>query len=119
MISNLLKEIANGYDGLIRKIEFQSFDSAFIVISAMRGENREWVNVKFQLNGLKEFSVKQKLNYSNVVLSSGISYMNINNTHYIDFSPYSDSMETESDFRMSDVYFSSELIDYEMIPYSE
>ncbi|WP_318371737.1 hypothetical protein [Enterobacter sp.] len=119
MISNLLKEIANGYDGLIRKIEFQSFDSAFVVISAMKKTSGKWINIKFNLNGLKEFSVKQKLNYSNTVLSDGIFYMVINGIHFIDFSPYSDSMENENDIRMSDVYFASESISYEELPYSE
>ncbi|MDE9554595.1 hypothetical protein KKJ06_03845 [Xenorhabdus bovienii] len=119
MISDFLEEIINGCDGLIRRIEFVSFDSVFVFISAMRKDNGEWVNIKFHLSGLKEFSVKQKLNYSNVVLSNGVFYMNINGIHYIDFSPYSDSMENESDFRMSDVYFASESIDYEVIPYSE
>jgi len=119
MISDLLKEINNGYDGLIRKIEFQSFDNVLIVISVMKGKNSEWVNIKFLLNGLKEFTVKQKKHYSNTVLSSGIFYTNIDGIHYIDFSPYSDSMENESDVRMSDVYFASELIDYVISPYSE
>ncbi|CAI0708774.1 hypothetical protein AB4J97_03090 [Serratia fonticola] len=119
MINNFLKEITIGYDGLIRKIEFLSFDSAFVVISVMKKTNGEWVNVKFHLKGLKEFSVKQKPNHSNVVLSGGISYMIINNIHFIDFSPYSDSMENENDFRMSDVYFASELIECEVLPYSE
>lgn len=119
MISNLLKEITNGYDGLIRKIEFQSFDSAYIVISAMKKTSGQWVNIKFNLKGLKEFSVKQKLNYSNTVLSGGIFYMVINDIHFIDFSPYSDAIENENDIRMSDVYFASELISYEELPYFE
>lgn len=119
MINKFLKEITHGYDGLIRKIEFQSFDSAVVVISVMKRTNREWVNVSFQLKGLKEFAVKQKPNNTNVVLSGGIFYMAINNIHYIDFSPYSDSMENENDFRMSDVYFASDLIEYEVLPYSE
>lgn len=42
--------------------------------------------------------------------------MAINGLHYIDFSPYSDSMGNESDFRMSDVYFSAEFIDCDLFP---
>jgi len=119
MVNELLKEIVDGYDGLIRKIEFQSFNRVFVTISAMKKLNNEWVNIEFQLDGLKEFTVKQKINCSSAVLSGGIIYMSINGTHYIDFSPYSEVMENEDDFRMSDIYFSSELISYKILPYSE
>ncbi|MBU9846273.1 hypothetical protein [Rahnella ecdela] len=119
MINNLLKEITSGYDGLIRKIEFQSFNSVSVTISAMKLINGEWINIKFQLDNLTEFTVKQKVNCSNVVLSSGIAYMNTNNIHYIDFSPYSEEMEDENDFRMSDLFFASELISYQVDSYSE
>ena len=118
-MNNLLKDIMNGYDGLIRRIEFDSFDNVSITISAMKIPQKKWINVKFKLSGLKEFVVRQKLNSSNVVLSGGIVYKEINGVKYIDFSPYSEIMENEDDFRMSDLYFSADNISFEFLPYCE
>ncbi|WP_409310341.1 hypothetical protein [Pectobacterium sp. B1J-3] len=105
MIIDMLDEIMNGYDGLIKKINFTSFDSVIVEVSVIRKSDNEWVNVKFELKGLVEFTVKQKIKCSNTVMSNGISYQCIDEIHYIDFSPYSDAMEDISDYRMSDVYF--------------
>lgn len=117
MIYNLLKDIMKGCDGLVRKIEFNSFDSASIIVSVKKHSENKWINIKFHLDGLKEFSVRQKLNHSNTVISEGIAYMHLNNIHYIDFSPYSEIMDDENDFRMSDLYFASESITFEILPY--
>lgn len=111
MIIDMLDEITNGYDGIIKKINFISFDSVIIEVSVIRRSDREWVNVEFELKGLVEFAVKQETKCSNTVMSNGISYQCIDGIHYIDFSPYSDDMEDISDYRMSDVYFAAKKSD--------
>lgn len=58
MIENLLENIYQGYDGLIRKIEFNNFKSVNITISVIKKTNNEWVNIKFELYSLTEFSVE-------------------------------------------------------------
>ncbi|MCA6943506.1 hypothetical protein LF927_20200 [Pectobacterium polaris] len=119
MIIDMLDEITNGYDGLIKKIKFISFDSVIIEVSVIRRSDRRWVNVEFELKGLVEFAVKQETKCSNIVMSNGISYQCINGIHYIDFSPYSDGMEDISDYRMSDVYFAAKEIECGINPYSD
>lgn len=119
MIIDMLDEITNGYDGVIKKINFISFDSVIVEVSAIRRSDREWVDVEFELKGLVEFAVKQKIKCINTVMSSGISYQCIDDVHYIDFSPYSDDMEDVGDYRMSDVYFAAKEIEYSINPYSD
>lgn len=115
MINNFLDEIIQGNDGLIRKIELISLSSASIVISAMKKSSMEWINVTFHLTELSEFSIKQKARTSNVVLSNGIAYKEIDGMHFIDFSPYSELMDDISDFRVSDIYFSAKNITFEIL----
>ncbi|GKW39919.1 hypothetical protein [Pectobacterium carotovorum] len=116
MIIDMLDEITNGYDGLIKKIKFISFDRVIIEVSVIRRSDREWINVEFELKGLVEFAVKQKIKYSSTVMSNGISYQCIDGIHYIDFSPCSDDMEDVGDYRMSDVYFAAKEIKYSINP---
>ncbi|MFJ5440169.1 hypothetical protein ACIPT2_20150 [Pectobacterium brasiliense] len=119
MIIDMLDEITNGYDGIIKKINFISFDSVIVEVSVIRRADREWVNVEFELKGLVEFAVKQETKFSNTVMSNGISYQCIDGIHYIDFSPYSDDMDDISDYRMSDVYFAAKEIEYSIKPYTD
>ncbi|QSD35728.1 hypothetical protein H5A40_00695 [Pectobacterium brasiliense] len=119
MIIDMLNEITNGYDGLIKKINFISFDSVIIEVSVIRRSDREWVNVEFELKGLVEFAVKQKIKCSNTVMSNGISYQCIDGINYIDFSPYSDDMGDINDYRMSDVFFAAKEIGYSIKPYTD
>ncbi|MDC9821210.1 hypothetical protein R0L47_12880 [Pectobacterium polonicum] len=119
MIINMLNEITNGYDGVIKNINFISFESAIVEVSVIRRTDREWVNVIFELKGLVEFAVKKRIKCSNTVMSNGISYKYIEDIHYIDFSPYSDDMDDVNDYRMSDVYFATKEIKYSINPYSD
>ncbi|MCU1795196.1 hypothetical protein [Pectobacterium polaris] len=119
MIIDMLDKITNGYDGIIKKIKFIYFDHVTVEVSVIRGSDREWVNVEFELKGLVEFAVKQETKCSNTVMSNGISYKCIDSIHYIDFSPYSDDMEDISDYRMSDVYFAAKEIGYSINSYSD
>ncbi|GMB65637.1 hypothetical protein [Pectobacterium parmentieri] len=112
MIIDMLDEITNGYDGLIKRIAFTSFDSVAIDVSVIRKKDKEWGGVTFKLKGLVEFAVKQNIKNNNVVMSNGIAYQCIDNIHYIDFSPYSCDMSDVSDYRMSDVYFAAREIEY-------
>lgn len=118
-IANQLANISDGYDGLIRKIEFSSFNAVTITISAICKASGEWTNVTFRLRELLEFAVKQSLHSSNTVLTHGIFYQNIDGIHCIDFSPYSELMENIEDIRMSDIYFTARYIDIEFRPYAE
>jgi len=119
MIDDILKEISLGYDGLIRSVSFKAFDSVSVEISARKKLGGNWINVRFVMKGVLEFCVKQKINYSNTVLSSGICHKIIDGVNYIDFCPFTDEADGVDDFRMSDVYFASKSIEYEIIPYSE
>ncbi|MDG0803657.1 hypothetical protein [Pectobacterium polaris] len=118
MVADILDEVTNGYDGLIKRINFISFDSVTVEVSVIRRTDREWVSVIFELKGLTEFSVKQKIKNCNAVMSNGISYKCIDDIHYIDFSPCFDDMENIDDYRMSDVYFAAKEIDFFVESYS-
>lgn len=118
-MNDLLISINSGCDGLIREIKFNSFDTASITISAMKYPEKRWVNIRFMLSEVKEFTVRQKLHYSNVVISNGIAYDNFSGLHYIDFSPYSEIMANVDDFRASDLYFAAVNIDFKVLSYCE
>ena|GEM_PF-6511142 len=65
---------------------------------------------------LIEFSIKQRMNTSNVVLSNEINFKDTNGSYLIDFSP---EIESINDVRESDIYFSAKDIHYEILPYAE
>lgn len=116
----LLRRINKGYDGLIREISLKNFNNATIEVSVMDAHNNyEWINVVFYCNGLIEFSVIQKARYSNIVLSSGIIYREISGIHYIDFSPYSEEIDSVEEFRKSDIYFAAKEVKFETKLYTE
>ena len=85
----------------------------------MKRTTREWVSVRFELQELIEFSVRQKAKNDNTVLSNGIAYQYVGDVHYIDFSPYSNCMENIDDFRLSDVYFAAHNVNLIITPYIE
>lgn len=119
MIEQLLKMITCGYDGLVREIHFPSLNEASITISAMHQARGEWVNIRFAFSGLVEFTVRQQIHTSSIVLSNGIFYQKIKDVHYLDFSPYSEQMGSMDDLRMSDLFFAAKHIAYNIRPYSE
>jgi len=119
MVLKMLEEITNGYDGLIRTINFPSFKKVVIEIAAMKKTTQEWVCVRFDLEDLTEFAVRQKLMTDNTVLSNGIACQYIGDIYYIAFSPYSTDMKNIDDFRKSDVYFAAHKISFKVNPYSE
>jgi hypothetical protein len=118
-MNSLLKRINHGYDGLIREIRiFNGNKDAEITVSVMDYKNdREWINIIFSINGIKEFKVNQNLNFSNVVLADGIKLKKINYSSYIDFAPYSDEIDTIEDFRFSETYFGCDSINWKIVPY--
>lgn len=105
-MNEFLKKINYGYDGLIRSIKLHSFSMIEITISVMDSENQNnWINVHFIADKITEFKINQKLNTSNIVMSGGIKYMEINDILYLDFAPYSEEITTIEDLRHSDIYF--------------
>jgi len=120
-MNSLLKRINQGYDGLIREIRiFNGNKNAEITVSVMDYENeRKWINIIFIIKRIEEFKLKQKLNFSNVVLSDGIKFKKIESKSYIDFAPYSDEIDSIEDFRFSEIYFGCDSIDWKIIPYNE
>ncbi len=120
VLEEFLKRIHNGDDGLIRKVEINNMKEAIIIVSVMDFENSQsWINVKFTANNLKEFKIVQKQNFSNVVLSSGIKFKEIDGFCFLDFDPYSDEIDTVDDFRRSEVYVCCDEICFDILPYSE
>lgn len=75
MIKELLNEIANGYDDLIRKIQFNAFNEALVVISAIKYPENIWINKEFKLDNLTEFCVKKIYNTYNEFLPYNIKYI--------------------------------------------
>jgi hypothetical protein len=130
MIIDILKEIHRGHDGIIRSINFHSFDIINVEISAFTSveivikqkPKREWfkanwINVQFAMKGILEFCVMQKNGYSNVVLSDGISYKIVDGINYIDFCAH--DTDGIDDFRRSEIYFACRSIECKIIPYRE
>ncbi|MGE7951567.1 hypothetical protein [Lysinibacillus xylanilyticus] len=118
-MNELLKRINYGFDGLIRSLKVNNFNSAEIVISVQDTEINEWVNVKFIIEALEEFKILKNPRVSNVVLSSGIKIKEISGLYYIDFAPFSDEIDSVFDFRQSDIYFSGKLLRWYFEEYSE
>jgi hypothetical protein len=118
-MEELLERINYGYDGLIRSIVIKSFRRAEVRISIIDSGNNQWANLKITLDDIIEFKVAQAARTSNLVLSDGIKMKAFESNYFIDFSPYSEQVETVDDFRKSDIYFASKIIDWVFEPYSE
>lgn len=110
MIENLLKDVSNGFDGLIKRVEFKNLQEVTVVILVKSKFHSNWVYVEFSMDNLTEYKIAQPLNNSNEVMSIGISFSKINDINYIDFSPYSEIMVSPDDYRRSNFYFASKNI---------
>jgi hypothetical protein len=117
MITDILKEICFGYDGLIRSIHFKPLKSAIVEISTRRDPEGEWVNVEFIMKDVLEFCLNKPLicGMWALDLSLGISYKMIDGINYIDFS--TDDTDEVDKFRRSEIYFACKSIECKIIPY--
>jgi len=120
-MQDILKRINNGFDGIIRNIGVVNFKQATIEVSCYNNKTKEWININFQFDNIKEINIFQKLNTSSQILSDGINFGEIEGFYYLDFNPYLDlgSENTISDIRKSDVYIISEKIGYTIKNYSD
>lgn len=117
-IDNLLNVINKGFDGIVRDIKIHNLKEAEIEVSVRTLKN-EWVNVLFKMSDVKEFKIAQKIKTSNIVMSMGICVMRVDGIYYIDFSPYSELIESLDDIRKSDIYFGVGSIEWQIKPYHE
>ena len=123
VIEQLLERIVFGYDGLIRNVTIKNLNSVEIVVSVQDMDVGNWTNLRFILDGLKEFKISQKFNQNDIVLSpGGIKIKEILNLYFIDlqssFKEIED-MNCISDFRESDIYFCGKSLTWNFEPYSE
>ena len=116
MIEKVLEDISNGFDGLIKKVEFKNLQEVIVLVLVKSKCHSDWAHVEFTMDNLVEYKIAQPLNSSNEVMSMGISFHKIDGVNYIDFSPYSEIMMSPDDYRKSNFYFASKNIKGRFFP---
>ena len=114
----LLKDIVNGYDGVIKSVFLnENFKEIRVVLAVNSLSRGEWIDLHFNFTGVKEFCVKQKKNFSNTVLSDGLFYDERKGIKYMDFLPLCEEMTLE-EIRESEFYVAADDMTYTIENYS-
>ncbi len=123
-VSSFLDRFHHCYDGLVRAISIlfasgNSLSTAKIVISVRDATDpASWVNVHLELDGLKEFALREgQASYQ--VLSDGLKIGFFGDLIFLDFAPYTDDPDGVEDFRRSEFYFASRSCKWQVHPYQD
>lgn len=113
----LLKDIVNGYDSVVKSIVLdKNFKEIKVVLSARSLSKKGWITLHLRFLGVKEFCIKQNKNFSNTVLSDSLFYGKLKGVKYIDFLPLCEEMTLE-EMRESEFYIAAEDIIYTIEEY--